>query len=81
MSTPDQHPHRTSGWLPAPRVVLTVEEAAEALAIGRTTMYELISSGAVESVQIGRLRRVRADALGDFVARLRAGSADQGSAA
>jgi excisionase family DNA binding protein len=39
-------------------VLLTVEEAARRLNIGRTTMYALVSSGAVESVTIGRLRRV-----------------------
>ena len=62
--------------IPGPRMVLTVEQAAEALGIGRTFMYELIGSGAVESVLIGRLRRVPADALGEFVSRLRA-SQDQ----
>ena len=36
-------------------LVLTVEEAAERLSVGRTVMYALVSSGAVESVRIGRL--------------------------
>ena len=45
------------------RLVLTVEEAAECLGIGRTLMYALITAGEVESVRIGRLRRVPADAL------------------
>jgi excisionase family DNA binding protein len=53
------------------RLVLTVEEAAECLGIGRTLMYALIASGDVESVRIGRLRRVPADALNAFVFRLR----------
>ncbi len=53
------------------RLVLTVEEAAEDLGIGRTLMYALIRDGAVESVRIGRLRRVPAEALSDYVARLR----------
>lgn len=57
--------------IPRQRVVLTVEQAAQALGIGRTFMYELIGSGEVESVLIGRLRRVPADALADYVARLR----------
>ena len=39
-----------------PQVVLTVEEAAQALGIGRTLMYSLISSGAVESVTIATER-------------------------
>jgi len=45
------------------RLVLTVEEAAERLGIGRTLMYALVTSGEVESVRIGRLRRIPADAL------------------
>jgi excisionase family DNA binding protein len=44
-------------------LVFTVEEAADRLGVGRTLMYSLVSSGAVESVRIGRLRRVPADAL------------------
>lgn len=66
--------------LRAPRIVLTVEEAAHALGIGRTMMYELIGSGAVESVTIGRLRRIPADALGAFVDQLRSGSGDEEAA-
>lgn len=54
-------------------LVLTVEQAAERLGIGRTVMYALVSSGAIESVQIGRLRRVPADALVTFLDELRAG--------
>jgi excisionase family DNA binding protein len=53
-----------------PRIVLTVEEAAERLGIGRTTMYALIRSGDVESVTIGKLRRVPAHCLSEYVARL-----------
>ena len=53
-------------------LVLTVEEAAQRLGIGRTVMYALVSFGAVESVRIGRLRRVPADALVTFLDELRA---------
>ncbi|HEY6688838.1 MAG TPA: helix-turn-helix domain-containing protein [Propionibacteriaceae bacterium] len=53
-------------------LVLTVEQAAERLGVGRTVMYAPVSSGAVESVQIGRLRRVPADALVTFLDELRA---------
>ena len=41
------------------KLLLTVEEAAQHLGVGRTLMYSLIGSGTVESVTIGRLRRVR----------------------
>lgn len=49
-------------------VALTVEEAARRLSVGRTTMYALIASGEIPSVAVGRLRRVPAEALSDYVA-------------
>lgn len=55
-------------------LVLTIDQAAERLGVGRTIMYALITSGAVESVKIGRLRRVPADALVTFLDELRAHS-------
>jgi excisionase family DNA binding protein len=54
------------------RLLLTVEEAAEQLGIGRTLMYALVKDGAVESVHIGRLRRIPADALPRYLQGLRA---------
>jgi excisionase family DNA binding protein len=49
---------------PAPaRLLLTVEEAAELLAVGRTTVFHLIRTGQLSTVRIGRLRRVPLDAL------------------
>ncbi|OKA03355.1 helix-turn-helix domain-containing protein [Amycolatopsis regifaucium] len=53
------------------RRLLTVEEAAESLTVSRTIIYELIRSGELESVSIGRLRRVPVDAVDKFVTRLR----------
>jgi excisionase family DNA binding protein len=50
-------------------VGLTVAEAARRLGIGRTKMYEYVSSGAIRSVKIGSLRRVPAEAVGEFLAR------------
>ena len=52
------------------RTLLSVEAAATQLSIGRTTMYALIKTGTIESVRVGRLRRVPASALTDYVARL-----------
>ncbi|SCK12608.1 DNA binding domain-containing protein, excisionase family [Streptomyces sp. WMMB 322] len=52
-------------------VLLTVEEAARRLGIGRTVCYRLISSGELESVTLGRLRKVPAEAVPEYVARLR----------
>ena len=52
------------------QVLLKVEEAAEALRIGRTVMYALISSGEIRSVLIGRSRRVSVEALWEFAKKL-----------
>nr|WP_043607360.1 MULTISPECIES: helix-turn-helix domain-containing protein [Protofrankia] len=41
------------------RLLLTVEEAADRLSVGRTTLYGLIGAGQITSVRIGRLRRLR----------------------
>jgi excisionase family DNA binding protein len=51
---------------------LRPEEAAEVLAIGRTAVFGLIRAGELRSVKIGKLRRIPADALDDYVARLTA---------
>ena len=55
-------------------VLLTVEEAAERLSVGRTTMYGLVSTGAIRSVTIGRLRRIPAECLETYVSALLAAS-------
>ncbi|KOG07918.1 excisionase family DNA-binding protein [Streptomyces viridochromogenes] len=52
-------------------VLLTVEEAARRLQIGRTVCYRLIHSGELESITVGHLRRVPADAVPEFVTRRR----------
>jgi excisionase family DNA binding protein len=52
------------------RILLTVEEAAERLCIGRTSMYRLVSTGQIESVRIGRLRRIPTSAIDDYAAHL-----------
>jgi len=54
-----------------PLLLLTPEQAAERLGIGRSKVYELIGTGELESVKIGRLRRVPVDALTAFVEHLR----------
>jgi excisionase family DNA binding protein len=53
------------------RLVLTVSEAANRLGVGRSLMYELIASGQVESIRIGRLRRIPLEALSEYVTRQR----------
>jgi excisionase family DNA binding protein len=52
-------------------ILLTPIEAARALGIGRSKLYELLQAGALESVRIGACRRIPATALTDLVAKLR----------
>ena len=52
-------------------LLLTVEEAARRLRVGRTIAYRLISTGDLESVKVGRSRRVPAECLSEYVAALR----------
>lgn len=65
-------PTRDAVPVEEPRILLRVEEAAHRLGIERTLMYALIQSGDVESVRLGRLRRIPVDCLDEFVANLRA---------
>lgn len=55
----------------ATKLLLDVDEAAEALGVKRTHLYQLLGRGELESVKIGRSRRVPVGALEDYVARLR----------
>src|SRR5205823_8987563 len=52
------------------RLLLTVPEAAEALAISRSKLYELIAAGLVRSVRIDGSRRVPVEALETYVAQM-----------
>ncbi|CAN5400521.1 hypothetical protein BH24ACT7_BH24ACT7_05250 [soil metagenome] len=53
------------------KLLLTPEEAAEALSIGRSKIYELIGQGRLGSIRIDASRRIPADALIEFVDHLR----------
>jgi excisionase family DNA binding protein len=50
--------------------LLTVEAAARRLSVGRTTMYALLKDGRINSVRIGRLRRIPAEALTAYTTHL-----------
>ena len=52
------------------RLLLTVPEAAEALAISRSKLYELFVAGLVRSVRIDGSRRVPVEELETYVTRL-----------
>jgi excisionase family DNA binding protein len=49
------------------KLLLTISEATEVLAISRSKVYELLNSGHLPSVHIGRSRRIRVRDVEDFV--------------
>lgn len=48
-------------------LLVKIADAAEILAVGRSTVYELISSGHLETVHIGRSVRVTTASIEAFV--------------
>jgi excisionase family DNA binding protein len=51
------------------KLLLTVPEAAEALSVCRSVVYELMASGEQPNIKIGRARRIPISMLEAFVAR------------
>jgi len=51
-------------------LLLNVDEAAEALRLSRSLLYELIRSGRLRTVKAGRRRLVPVSALGEYVVSL-----------
>jgi excisionase family DNA binding protein len=47
--------------------LLTPTEAARRLSLGRTRLYQLIGSGEIASVRVGKLRRIPARAVRAYV--------------
>lgn len=60
---------------PTERLLLRPEEAAEALAISRSKLYQLLGDGELASVHIGASRRITADELRRYVAQLESAAA------
>jgi excisionase family DNA binding protein len=60
---------------PEPPLVLTIEQAAQRLEIGRSLMFALIKTGEIEFIRIGRLNRIPYDSLVEYIQRLRHASA------
>lgn len=58
----------TQTALTEPRLLLTPEQAAEALGLGRSSVYELMRARQIRSIKIGRSRRIPYASLLDFVA-------------
>jgi excisionase family DNA binding protein len=54
--------------------LLTVEEAADVLHIGRDKAYHLIRTGQLRSIKIGKLRRISRKCIAEFVRQLEVAS-------
>jgi excisionase family DNA binding protein len=52
------------------RVLVTIDEAAEALGIGRTTIYQLIRDSDLVPAKIGRRSLVTADSVRAYAAKV-----------
>jgi excisionase family DNA binding protein len=51
------------------KLLLTIDEAAAALSLGRTLLYELLKRNEIASIKVGRVRRVPVMALREYVLR------------
>ena len=66
--TPDAVPQLINVTVEADdRLLLTVSDAARRLGISRSLFYELLAAGEIESIRVGRLRRIPVQALADYV--------------
>lgn len=61
------------------RLLLTVSEAAHRLGIGRSLLYELLAGDQIESIHVGRLRRIPTDALATYIEEQRQHSTARGN--
>ena len=58
------------------KLLLTIDEAAQRLGIGRSHAYVYVLRGDIPSVKLGRSRRIPLDALQEFIERLRSEPSD-----
>jgi excisionase family DNA binding protein len=54
------------------KLLLSIEEAAEQLNVGRTYVYGLLTRGEIRSVKLGKSRRIPTEEIGAYVERLKA---------
>ncbi|MEZ5743187.1 MAG: helix-turn-helix domain-containing protein [Sphingomonadaceae bacterium] len=58
-----------SGHQPVEPICVRINEAARMIGVGRTKLYELLSSGELETVKIGKATRVTTASLHELVRR------------
>jgi len=67
---PDVEPSNT-------KLLLTVDEAAAVMSLGRTLLYRLVMRDEIISIKVGRTRRVPMWALREYVRRQMAASVEE----
>lgn len=60
----------SAGGAPGSEELLRIDEAARRLAVGRTTIYDLIGAHKLKSVKVGRSRRVLAESVREYARQL-----------
>ena len=73
---PSPSPNPASTQPTSQPLLLTVSQAAQQLGISRSLLYELLAADEIESITIGRLRRIPVDALATYIERQRARDQD-----
>ena len=59
-----------------PKLLLRVQEAADALGVSRSTVYALVAEDAIPSVRVGRLVRIPVDRLQRWIDQRSTGPVD-----
>lgn len=60
------------------KIGYSIDETIEATSLGRTVVYELLRSGELESIKVGRRRIIPADAIRSYFDEQRAAQAADG---
>lgn len=63
------------GGAPHAKILYTVRETAAMLSVSRAKLYRLILGGKIETIRIGRLRRISSHQIERFVRAMEDGSA------
>ncbi len=53
---------------PAPDRLLDADEAGAVLGVSRTTVYQEMAAGRLQSIKVGRLRRIPSSAIARYIA-------------
>ena len=59
----------TAGEAQQLKLLLSIEEAAAALSLGRSSVHDPVMRGDMRSIKVRRMRRIPVEALHEFIAR------------